>query len=94
VVPDSKIVSKDYRTQFEISPLDFKERKRRDISSSEAEEKIIHMRPVDFYSNLNRISLHRLKLQGVKLPQQSEGAKITRDYILSKALRKSADLNR
>lgn len=76
--PDENILSVDLMPQFELSGVDIKEKKGREVSTSEAEEKIVHMRGVDFYSNLNRLSLNKLKLSGVKLPKESGGAKMTR----------------
>ena len=48
---------------------------------TEAEEKIVHLKSVDFYSNLNWLSLHRLKLRRVKLPQESGAAQMTRQKL-------------
>lgn len=67
--------------QFELSIADLKERQKKQISTSEAEEKIVHMRTIDFYSNLNRQSLNKLRLSGIKLPKESGGAKMTRSRL-------------
>jgi hypothetical protein len=66
---------------FDISTTDFKEKQKYQVSTSETEEKIVHMKTIDFYQNLNRISLNKLKLSGIKLPKESDGAKMTRNKL-------------
>ncbi|TNV80275.1 hypothetical protein FGO68_gene15429 [Halteria grandinella] len=78
VMPDKHILSLDLMPQFELSSADFTEKKKKQVSTSEAEEKIVHMRSIDFYSNLNRLSINKLRLSGVKLPKETMGARMTR----------------
>lgn len=77
-MPDKHILSLDLMPQFELSSADFTEKKKKQVSTSEAEEKIVHMRSIDFYSNLNRLSINKLRLSGVKLPKETMGARMTR----------------
>lgn len=79
ITPDPKIVPEDLKPKFELSLIDFKKRGRSKplVGTSEAEDKIVRMRSIDFYSNINRLSLNELRKGGFKLPGKTKGATIT-----------------
>ena len=37
----------------------------------------------DFYANINRISLNKMKLAGIKIPSGSDGIKVTKAKLRS-----------
>lgn len=53
------------------------------VSTSEAEEKIVHMPSQDFYANVTRITLNKMKLAGIKIPPGSDGIKVTKAKLRS-----------
>ena len=58
LLPDEAIKPIDLKPRFEVSDADVIARKRREVSTSEVENKIVHMKTVDFYANVTRLSVN------------------------------------
>jgi hypothetical protein len=50
------------------------------------------MKSVDFYSNVTRLHLNKLKLGGIKVPPQSEGTRLTKSELRYKEKQRMSDL--
>ena len=81
LMPDPKLKTLDQKPQFEVSFAQAIEQKPRQVSTSEMEEKIVHMPSIGFHQNVNRQELHLMKLAGIKLPNGSESLTVTKDKL-------------
>ena len=54
LMPDPKLKTLDHKPQFEVSFAQAIEQKPRQVSTSEMEEKIVHMPSIGFHQNVNR----------------------------------------
>lgn len=77
ITPDPKIIPGDLKPKFELSLIDFKKRRTSKLLCGVTEDKIVRMRSIDFYANITRMSLKKLRNKGFKLPEKTKGATIT-----------------
>jgi predicted RNase H-like nuclease (RuvC/YqgF family) len=81
LVPDPHLKALDLKPKFDVSFLQTLEPKPRQVSTSEMEEKIVHMPSIDFHQNVNRQDIHLMILAGVKVPTESKSLSVTKEKV-------------